>query len=120
MAPRLMAQRVGRRVMWQLLVVQPGKRRRTENKSFMGSYQPGLKGQPSSMKWQAVRSSSPFEYNSEETAYAELKSSLMMMCARKSDSRVLTDAWATRNIKAASMANAGQARKAPTPGIEGM
>lgn len=83
----------------------------------MGSYQPGLKGQPSPIKWQAaIRSPSPFEYSSEETAYAELKSSLMMMCARKSDSRVLTDAWATRNMKAASMANAGQAKKVPTPG----
>jgi hypothetical protein len=83
----------------------------------MGSYQPGVKGQPSPIKWQApIRSSSPFEYCSEETAYAELKSSLMMMCARKSDSRVLTDAWATRNMKAASMANVGQVKKVPTPG----
>lgn len=87
----------------------------------MGSYQPGIKGQlcPSPIKWQAaVRSPSPFEYSSEETACAELKSSLMMMYARKSDSRVLADAWATRNMKAASTANANaaQAKKVPASG----
>jgi len=84
----------------------------------VGSYQPGVKGQPSPIKWQAViRSPSPFEYCSKETAYAELKSSLITMCARKSDSKVLTDAWATRNMKAASMVNAGQVKKVPTPGM---
>lgn len=82
----------------------------------MGSYQPGIRPQfaqsPGKCKGD-IRSPSPFEYNQKETVYAELKSSLMMMCARKSDSRILTDSWATRNMKSSSTA---QGKRIPTPG----
>jgi len=63
------------------------KRRRTDNKSFVGSYQQLAKAQfPSPAKPINIRSPSPVELPP-ETAYAALKSSLTMMCGRKNEAK---------------------------------
>ncbi len=66
---------------------QAAKRRRTENKSFVGSYQANrpqfLPSPGKTHGTSTMRSPSPNESSADAQAYAALKSSLAMMCQRQ-------------------------------------